>query len=129
MNRSFSEDVIAEQDPRAEQVRTWFNFGPVPKLGGARNSDWSFKTGFWPIEGLRGEREGVPDTRVGYSYEAPFGEWFVRNAIHLPSDQVLFQLGTDQICVYDPETQQVALIVKGRGPTAVLREESSSEGE
>lgn len=128
MNRSFSEDVVPEPDPRAEQVGTWFSFGAVPKLGRAGNSEWNFQTGFWPIEGLRGEREGVPDTRVGFSYETPFGEWFVRNAIHLPNDQVLFQLGTDQICVYDPETRQVALVVKGRGPTAVLKEEALSEG-
>ncbi len=46
----------------------------------------------------------------------------VRNATHLPGDAVLFQLGRDQICVLDPVRRQVALLARGRGPTAVMAE-------
>ena len=126
MGRSFPEDTIPEPDSRSEPVSTWLNFGRVSKLGRARSSEWRFETGFWPIEGLCAERMDVSDSRVGFSYETPFGQWYVRNAVHLPSDQVLFQLGDDQICVYDPETRRIALVTKGRGPIAVLKEELPS---
>ena len=47
-------------------------------------------------------------------------KWIVRLVTHLPTDQVLFQLGGDQICLYDPEKKQVALVARGRGPIAVI---------
>jgi hypothetical protein len=45
--------------------------------------------------------------------------WAVRNAVHLPGDTVLLQLGDNQICLYDPEKKQIALVARGRGPIAV----------
>ena len=58
--------------------------------------------------------------RVRFSYETPFGAWTVRNAVHLPTDKVLFQLGDDQICGFDPVERRVALLWHGRGPVPVI---------
>jgi hypothetical protein len=102
---------------------SWFNFGQVTKLGNAKSSSWEFWSGFWPIEGLRGTQTNSGE-RVHFSLETPFVAWSVRNATHLPTDKVLLQLGDDQVCVYDPETKQIALVTKGRGPIAVMKNES-----
>ncbi len=98
---------------------TWFSFGEVQGLGSATNSHWKFWSGFWPVEGLRASNETTSQS-VQFSYETPFGAWMVRNAVHLPSDKVLFQLGDDQICMFDPVNRQVALLWHGRGPLAVI---------
>ncbi len=55
------------------------------------------------------------------AYETPFGAWPVRNAVHLPSDKVLFQLGDDQICGFDPVNRRVALLWRGRGAVPVIK--------
>lgn len=105
------------EPPRYEG--TWFSFGEVQSLGSATNSHWKFWSGFWPIEGLKASDETTSQS-VRFSYETPFGSWTVRNAVHLPSDKVLFQLGDDQICVFDPVSRQVALLWHGRGPVPVI---------
>lgn len=98
---------------------TWFNFGQVEPLGGARTSSWQFVTGFWPVEGLTARNQATGE-RLRFSYETPFGSWTIRNAVHLPTDKVLFQLGTDQICLFDPATRRVALLWHGQGPVPVI---------
>jgi hypothetical protein len=91
----------------------------VQALGSATNSQWEFWAGFWPMEGL-GASQKATGKRLGFSYETPFGAWSVRNAVHLPNDKVLFQLGDDQICGFDPAQRRVALLWHGRGPVAVI---------
>jgi len=98
---------------------TGFSFGEVQGLGSATNSQWKFWAGFWPIEGLRASNKTTSES-VRFSYETPFGAWTVRNAVHLPSDRVLFQLGDDQICAFDPVSRRVALLWHGRGPVPVI---------
>jgi len=98
---------------------TWFNFGKTPAIGSATNSSWEFWAGFWSIEGLRAYNKTTGE-KVRFSYETPFGYWTVRNAVHLPSDKVLFQLGDDQICVFDPVSRRVALLWHGRGPMPLI---------
>jgi hypothetical protein len=98
---------------------TWFNFGEVPDLGSAVNGQWKFESGFWPVEGLRASNKATSE-RVRFSYETPFGAWTVRNAVHLPADKVLFQLGDDQVCVFDPVNRRVALLWHGRGPVPII---------
>ncbi len=105
------------EPPRYEG--TWFNFGEVEALASATNGQWQFWAGFWPIEGLRAQHKTTGE-RVRFSYETPFGAWTVRNAVQLPSDKVLFQLGDDQICAFDPATRRVALLWRGRGPVPVI---------
>jgi hypothetical protein len=98
---------------------TWMSFGHVQSLGSATNSLWEFWSGFWPMEGLRAWNKTTSQS-VHFAYETPFGSWTVRNAVHLPSDKVLFQLGEDQICIFDPVLRQVALLWHGRGPVALI---------
>jgi hypothetical protein len=52
----------------------------------------------------------------------------IRNTVQLPSDKALFQLGEDQICVFDPTTRQVALLWRGRGPVAVMEKANAKPG-
>jgi len=120
--------VVAAPDPRSlitnppQYESTGMNFGEVAKLGAATQSPWQFWVGFWAAEGLQGENKDTKE-KVRFSYETPFGMWYVRNGIQLPSDKVLFQLGRDQICVFDPTTRKVAYFAKGRGPVAVLEKQ------
>jgi hypothetical protein len=121
---------IASLDERQSQTDlsqyegTWFNFGRVPTLANAENSRWKFRTGFWPFEGIVEEND-VTGVKQRFSFETPFGAWAIRNAVHLPSDKVLFQLGDDQICVLDPQSRRVTLLWHGRGPVPVI--ETSEE--
>lgn len=101
---------------------TWFNFGDVPKLG-IEKSDWSFETGFWPIEGFRGKNQKNGE-EIYFSLETPFVAWNVRSATQLPGDDVVFQLGDDQICLLEPSTKKIALIARGQGPVVVLPKEN-----
>ena len=111
-------DWRSEQDP-PQYKGSWFNFGEAPALGSSTASQWQIRTGFWPIEGLQASNKTIK-MDVHFSYETPFGQWVVRNAVLLPSDKVLFQLGTDQICVFDPVTRRIALLWHGRGPVPVI---------
>jgi hypothetical protein len=104
------------------QNNTWMNFGIIPKLGTATTSSWEFHSGFWAIEGLTGKIIGSEKETYFFSYETPFGLYWVRNATHLPTDKLLLQLGDNQICVYDPIRRQIALLAKGRGPVAVIED-------
>lgn len=94
------------------------SIGPVPRLGAARNSDWKFNTGYWAIEGLRGEHKSGETFRV--SLETLFGEWRICNATHLPGDLVVFQLDRQQVCLLDVDNRRLALLARGHGPIAVL---------
>ncbi len=89
------------------------------RLGTAKGSDWEFTAGAWAAGGLSAHQKKT-GAHVAVAYETPFGQWLVRNPTHLPTDKVVFQLGVDQICVFDPVTRQIALVAKGRGPVAVL---------
>ncbi len=111
--------------PPRQEVGTWGYDGPAARLGPAKDSPWKFTAGFWATAGLYGENAGTGAT-VRLALETPFTAWMVRNVTHLPGDAVLFQLGRDQICVLDPVRRQVALLARGRGPTAVMAEASSS---
>jgi hypothetical protein len=99
---------------------TGSNFGEVAALASATNSPWEFWVGSWAAEGLRASRK-ANDEWFRVAYETPFGAWPVRNAVHLPSDKVIFQLGDDQICGFDPVKRQVALLWRGRGAVPIIK--------
>jgi hypothetical protein len=56
------------------------------------------------------------------SLETPFIQWEIRSLTILPDEKVIFQLGKDQICLFDPETRRLGLLSKGRGPVVGLGE-------
>jgi hypothetical protein len=105
---------------------SWFNFGNAPKLGAAEKSDWTFGTGFWPIEGFWGTNQKTGE-RVHFSLETPFVAWIARNATHLPGDYVVFQLGDNQICLLEASTKKIALLAKGQGPVVIIPKENSKK--
>ncbi len=98
---------------------TWFNFGRVPLLDASESDSWEIWTGFWPVEGMEGTDKKT-GKKFHFSLETPFAAWPVRNAVKLPDDKVLFQLGNDQICLLDIETNKIALVSKGRGPVPII---------
>ena len=95
------------------------SFGPAIQL--ASTNSWNFSTGFFPGRGLVMSREGSRDF-VRLAMESPLLSWNSRNVTQLPNDQVVFQLGKDQICLFDPNTMQLALVARGRGPAVALEE-------
>jgi hypothetical protein len=96
----------------------WFNFGKAVQLSAATNSDWSFRTGFWPIEGLRGENS-KSNQSIHFSLETPFVAWVARSATQLPGDYVVFQLG-NQVCILETSTKKIAMLSKGHSPVVIL---------
>ncbi len=115
--------VVATADRAVMQGKppseTWMNFVGETKLGEASKSPWRADIGFWAGEGVV-LSNGATGEKVHFAFETPFGAWEVRNAVLLPTDKLLFQLGHDQICVLDPATRRVALLWRGRGPAAVI---------
>ncbi len=117
------EAVPAERHPLQSDPstppNTWMSFGDAPRPGDSPNSRWEFASGFWPIQGLRASNKATGEL-VRFSYETPFGAWTIRNAVQLPGDKALFQLGHDQICAFDPARRRITLLWHGRGPVAVI---------
>ncbi|NCC84780.1 MAG: hypothetical protein EOM03_11745 [Clostridia bacterium] len=113
-------------DGQSRYAGTGDNFGEVQSLGSATNSHWKFRTSVGLKEGLWASNETTGES-VHFSYETLFGAWRVRNAVHLPSDKVLFQLGRDQICAFDPVRRRVGLLWKGRGPVPVIEKANGEQ--
>jgi len=111
-----------DADNQTQVKGNWFNFGPAPKLATSWTSDWSFETGFWPIEGMHGTNQKTGE-RIYFSLETPFVSWVIRNATQLPEDYVVFQLGEDQICILEIATKKIALLTRGHGPVVVIPKE------
>lgn len=97
--------------------------GIAPKLGSAYGSPWSFKAGFWAAQGLSGENTKTGE-QFRFAIETPFIRWNVRHAILLPGEQVLFQLGTRQVCILDLKARKVAVLCFGYGAVAVLERDT-----
>lgn len=105
------------RDAEADSIDTWFNFAKVPSL--AENAKWEFETGFWAAEGITGNR--VHSKQIHhYAFETPFIAWYVRNAIQIENDLLVFQLGKNQICILDPEARCIALLAFGKGPLVAI---------
>lgn len=102
--------------------RSWSrHFGITPTLGEAKASDWSFETGVWALAGLSGKNR-VTGVSRHIAWETLFTQWHIRQAILLPGDVVIFQLGTDQICLYDPNNKTLCLLCQGQDPVAFIRQ-------
>ncbi|QIF05080.1 hypothetical protein [Roseimicrobium sp. ORNL1] len=97
----------------------WDSVGEIDRLGDGAPSPWTFRTGYWPAAGLSGSNKET-GKRWRLAFETPFISLAVRNAVQLPGDKVLFQLGWEEIYVLDPATLQLALLWRGRSPVATL---------
>ncbi|MCL4178539.1 MAG: hypothetical protein KJ072_12460 [Verrucomicrobia bacterium] len=113
------EQIAFDEEWDRKTEGTWFNFGRVLPVGGMTNSIWEAYTGYWPVEGVTVENnQSKADFHL--AFETPFAAWYIRNAAQLPSGQVVFQLGEDQVCILEPESRKVARLAFGRGPVVVL---------
>lgn len=120
------ETTLSGQNPsddKASDEHGWSTYRKIQKLGRARNTPWQFNIGDWPDVGLHGTNS-VTQAKAGFSFETPFAAWLVSNVTILPNDIVLLELGPNQICVFDPATHRVALVTKGRGPVAVISQQT-----
>lgn len=118
--RTNSVEVESDDNVRRD---LWFDFGPAKVLGGATNSSWVFRTGFWEAAGLN-VRNASTQVRFRLAWETPFSRWPARSAYHLPGDKVIFQFGFDQICVFDAPARTIARLAKGRGVAVALKDPS-----
>ena len=64
---------------------------------------------------------------TGYWFDLHIGSWAVNNAVHIEGDNIVFQLGYDQICVFNPESGKITLIARGKEPVVALKEQRESE--
>ncbi len=116
-----------EGQPRLPDDVEWSS-RHVPQVGSPEDSAWAFRTfGGWATMGLGATNQATGESSR-LAYETPLGVWGIRNTTHMPGDKVLLQLGTNQICVYDPEAHQLAFVVAGRAPVVVLRKEIGHNG-
>ena len=95
---------------------SWFSFGEVADLRPESNRQWKARLGFWAHEGLfayKGEE------RLHVALDVPGANWYARNGIVLPQEQMVFQLG-DQIVLVDFDQRKIALLARGRGPIVIL---------
>lgn len=122
----FSNLQMAATAPKTDQKNApnevdeyWLGEWDVARLGSASNSVWEFHTGSWAADGLEGENHKTGQ-KLHLAFETPFEQWWISCAYHLPGDYILFQLGSNQICIFDPNTKRVALLAKGYGPVVML---------
>ncbi|MBX3730903.1 MAG: hypothetical protein KF858_17135 [Candidatus Sumerlaeia bacterium] len=117
----FAEVPVWKHEREEESYRSGrsYDYGPTPRLGAAAESAWDFSTWGWAGTGLSG-RNTVTGKRTGIALETPFIAWRITHATLLPSDKVLFQLGRDQICVFDPVASTVTLLWRGSSPIPVI---------
>jgi hypothetical protein len=116
-SRIAARDVFVTDRPQERSA--WFKFGKAAKLAAPADSDWQFETGFWAAQGLVAKNRKL-GRNIRVSLETPFAMWYARNAFHIANDLVLFQLGNNQICVFDPATKRIAMLWNGRGFVAVI---------
>ena len=93
--------------------------GEVPRFAGDK-SGWEFYFG-WMAGHLNGENS-AEGKHVEVLLDTPFVRWPVCHPTQLPSGQVIFQLGRNQICIIDPEERKIALLAKGHSPVVTMRE-------
>jgi hypothetical protein len=95
--------------------------GDVPRFRTVDKSGWQFTFG-WMSGSLYGEN-AEERKHLYASLDTPFLKWPVYYPTQLPTGQVIFQLGKNQICILDPNKRNIALLAKGRWPVITIRRE------
>jgi hypothetical protein len=63
-----------------------------------------------------------------YVMETLLMTWEFCNAVLLPEDKLLCQLGGDQICMVDLPNRRIVLLWHGRGPVPVIENNGQRDG-
>lgn len=115
-------DILKTKDNAYWEVNHYRSYGDASKVGAAIDSPWQIGWDQYDTVGITGENEKSGENfRV--SYGTPVMGWSVYRAIHLPEEKVLFQLGMDQLCLFDIATRKLAIFARGHGPVALTDEE------
>ena len=80
---------------------------------------WDIETSIEGVQGLKGENKTTGKS-FWIALGTPFLSWPILKASILPGDQVICQLGDNQIVLIDLNTRHIGLITFGRGPVVVL---------
>jgi hypothetical protein len=113
-----SKDIITNPTEYVLFTQQYWGWGTAPQIGAATNSTWEFSWGHWPTVGLYGyDRKTKQNIQVNFGN--PLIRWQMWRAIHLPDDRVLFQIGSDQLCLLDIEKRRIGLWDRGHGPVAI----------
>ena len=81
--------------------------------------DWDVHVGFWAIEGLLAKNKKTGQ-HFRIALDTPLIAWFISNLTILPDDQVVFQLGENQIILLDLNSRKMGLIAKGKSPVVII---------
>jgi len=100
-------------------------FSNVPGLGSACNSAWHVERSSWAAQGIQAWKTSR-DEQPRCAFETPICQWTARCITLLPGDIILCQFGEDQICAYDPERDEIALLARGHGPLPVLTDTAAA---
>ncbi len=120
-------------------------------LGKAKDSNCRFKRGFYSEYGLVllrrcenashrprniSSRDAYGFAGVEWQYErrlfalgSPITLWGIKNIIQFENDTILFELGHQQLCLFDYRTRRIALLARGYGATAAIEEDSTKDHE
>lgn len=111
------DDVLVNASNREKyDVRSWQG---VVDLRPENKRYWYVRTGNWAINGLSGENIKSGE-RLWLALETPFLSWLITNATILPEEQVICQVGGNQIVLIDLNTRQIGLIAFGREPIVII---------
>lgn len=103
--------LLAEHRFRVVPVLVAGHSKSIPSSCGGR-----YVTSVWAAEGFEDRVR-----RRSLGLETGVGSWRVQTATELPGDLIVFQVGRDQICLYDPARQRIALLARGRDPVVVWK--------
>lgn len=140
-------EYYGEWDTKTDRDTTFRSFGDAEK--------WEFSTDYWPrldVHRVRPKPEPYTSEKVQTFYaqetgvnrdalyltQTPFINWPIRSGTQIAGDYGVFQLGKDQICIFDPEKKRIALIARGFGPVVAkppleavpeeIQEQTTNEG-
>jgi hypothetical protein len=88
----------------------------IPRIGSAKPSYIVVRHYHWHGLGFKGGLVTTGEESINFYVDSPLLGNPVREAFHLPGDLFLFQMGRDNICLYDPSREELAVIARGWGP-------------
>ncbi len=117
-------DVVLEKVDLSEyldfselpRIPNWYGY--VTRMNSSSTKGWRFYNNFWPGKSFQGSNQATGD-EVYYGPATIFGSLETMYATQLASDQVILQVGRNQICAVDPATKRIALLWRGRGPVVL----------
>ena len=109
--------IISDSTSEVAKLPKSTDSGGVLQFAAGNRSDWRFEDTSWA--GIFGENS-KDDRSLFLTLDTPFARWFSQSATQLPSGQLVFQLGQNQICIVDPVNGKIAMLGRGRSPLVAI---------